>query len=102
MSGSYTFADGLPHAPGKDGVWTFCTVRDRRFYEEVKEGMDAEVRTPPLPAGAYDVGDGYLRPESGSVHQYESHELLRAASAEEASWALRSCRMGVPLEGATG
>ena len=61
-----------------DGEWTYCRGDgDRRFYSELVEGLrpagDSQLSNthppPIIPAGSYDVGDGFLF-EDGKVYDY--------------------------------
>lgn len=109
IKGRYVFADGLAYTEPTDGEWTYCRGDgDRRFYSELVEGLrpagDSQLSNthppPIIPAGSYDVGDGFLF-EDGKVYDYLTEpgstpigEPRRTASQDEEAWAKANCRRG--------
>ena len=96
VSGDYFFDDNLPYQ-AQD--WSYCTLADRRFHNELERGVAAEPQltnaqpTLKIPPTMYDVGDGYLDVSKQKVYTYDHHELRDAASWEGA-WAAEKCRVG--------
>ena len=50
-----------------------------------------------IPESTHDIGSGYYDPKDGQTYSYEG-EKQRAASMEEALWAVRKCRIGAKEE----
>ena len=48
---------------------------------------------PNIPAGTYDVGDGYFDASANEVFAYDGNRL-RKPTAEQAEWAKGNCRLG--------
>jgi len=104
VRGEYFFADGLAYVDPADAAWGYCQPNgDRRFYTELVNGLrpagDSQLanKHPPrkVPAGCYDVGDGFLNRQSGKVFAYGAGETeLRDATQEEEQWATEKCRFG--------
>ena len=99
VAGTYTFADGLQY---EEAGWSYCREGDRRFYRERKAGippagasmLSDKGKAPRIPAGTFDVGDGYLEPSTAKVHAYDDGTVVREAKEGEVEWALRTCRVG--------
>eukprot|EP00656_Telonema_subtile_P030653 TRINITY_DN33635_c0_g1_i1.p1 TRINITY_DN33635_c0_g1~~TRINITY_DN33635_c0_g1_i1.p1 ORF type:complete len:187 (-),score=31.71 TRINITY_DN33635_c0_g1_i1:174-734(-) len=99
IKGKYVFEDGLVY---DEHSWQYCPARDRRFYvggdedeEEPapqSEVIDDEVSSRPIeiPAGCYDVGDGYYYPKNNCVCVYTG-EFVRHPTKDEVDWITKSC-----------
>lgn len=86
--GTYSFKDGLPFQKER---WDYCSIADRRFWSEKNSGIkpagetqrvDASSRHS-LPAGTFDVGNGYYDPTTHMVHDYGTGLEIRQPSLEE-------------------
>lgn len=101
-NGTYFYDDELKYSTED---WVYCTDADRRFWTGIQRGIaladepQLTDKSPPMwiPASSFDVGDGYYDPLDNNVYSYDG-VLLRPASKEEATWAVRKCRIGVPDE----
>lgn len=99
IKGHYVFNDGLLY---EDKQWQYVSKNDRRFYTEVKEGLQPAGQTlltnekdpPKIPFGAYDTGNGYYEPDSGQVMSYDGKEVVATPGDLEAAWILDHCRRG--------
>jgi len=101
VGGRYFFADGLEYSE-KD--WSYCTMKDRRFWAEHQGGIQlqqymqltdaGETSTKDLKAGTYDLGDCYLDPKDDRLYHYDG-TYYRDPTPEELAWGKRKCRMGV-------
>jgi hypothetical protein len=98
IEGRYVFNDGLLY---EDKHWQYVSKKDRRFYTEVKEGLQPAGQTlltnekdpPKIPLGTYDTGNGYFNPDTRQVHSYDG-KVLSTPGEMEAEWILDHCRRG--------
>ncbi|KAK2152378.1 hypothetical protein LSH36_330g05036 [Paralvinella palmiformis] len=98
VKGKYTFADGLVF---EEENWEYCDGYDRRFYTEIKNGLQPAGRSqltnrvPPreIPDGCYDCGDGFYNPNTRVVQDY-NFKFLRNADDDEHNWIINTCRKG--------
>ncbi|CAK0905166.1 unnamed protein product [Prorocentrum cordatum] len=71
VEGKYLFKDELLYED-PDKNWQYVSQGDRRFYTEVRQGLNPAGKTlltneaapPPIPKGTYDYGSGYFDPKS--------------------------------------
>eukprot|EP00658_Telonema_sp_P-2_P021279 TRINITY_DN18469_c0_g1_i1.p1 TRINITY_DN18469_c0_g1~~TRINITY_DN18469_c0_g1_i1.p1 ORF type:complete len:195 (-),score=41.64 TRINITY_DN18469_c0_g1_i1:202-786(-) len=108
IKGKYVFEDGLVYDERR---WEYCPERDRRFYtasaeydqdeatfqdqlvtaaEADQECGTACAKPIEIPAGCYDVGDGYFDPSNKSVYTYDG-EFIRHPTKDEIDWIVKSC-----------
>ena len=100
--GDYTYADGLEY---KKENWEYCTLKDRRFYTEIKNGIKPAGETQltdnvdgdaKLEEGQYDAGDGYydFNIGDGKIRSFETGEVVRYLEPGEDKWLRNKCRKG--------
>jgi len=99
VSGTYEFADGLEYARED---WAYCTPEDRRFWSEQQAGdigaageLKRTDKTPrAIPAGTYDVGDGYFDAAADKVLAYGgSGDVVRDPTQAEKKWIVEKTRL---------
>merc|ERR1712217_237598 len=99
VEGKYLFNDGLLY---EDQNWQYVSQGDRRFYTEVKEGLQPAGKTlltnekvpPPLPKGTYDYGSGYFDPATEQIMSYDGKEVLGYVAEVDERWIKEHCRKG--------
>lgn len=99
--GTYYYADNLEYNTDN---WLYATDADRRFWTGIQYGIKLQekpqltdkVPSVWIPEGTYDTGDGYFNPD-GKIVRYTGI-ADHTATPEEANWASRKCRIGVPEE----
>jgi len=88
MEGEYEYYDGLKYDFDN---WNYCTLEDRRFYTEIKEGLRPAGATllvnkaegpKTIPKGSYDTGDGYYVPQDNTVYNYDGTPLRQPDDEE--------------------
>ena len=89
QQGKYYFKDELAYKPSG---WDYCTVKDRRFWDEIKNGISfgdkprvTNGEAPALPKGVYDLGDGYYDPAKRTIFDYKGKELSKPTDEEAAN-----------------
>eukprot|EP00039_Didymoeca_costata_P004215 m.71983 g.71983 ORF g.71983 m.71983 type:complete len:182 (+) comp12294_c0_seq1:85-630(+) len=95
--GEYTFKDGLKF---DEQDWSYCDEDDRRFYTERLEGIPAAGESKltnsgyveKIPAGTYDVGDGFFDPKKNEIYNYKGDKRLRVPTMEEGKRIMATCR----------
>ncbi len=109
VDGEYVFNDGLQYThPASE--WDYCTATDRRFRTEIEAGILPAGETqltnarpsPSIPDGCFDAVDGYYDPKRGEILTYDTHLVVRKASADEVAWITRKCAYGDGGNLATG
>ncbi|CAD7974725.1 unnamed protein product [Amoebophrya sp. A25] len=96
--GAYIFSDGLQFS---DQHWDYLSAKDRRFFIEVKDGLQPAGKTrltnagvPMIPEGGYyDCGEGFFAAKESCLYSYEM-ERIRRVLPEEAEWIKANCRRG--------
>jgi hypothetical protein len=99
IDGEYTYADGLSFKKEKEAEWNYCAEGDRRFYTEIIQGIQPlpftqltnNPKTPLIPVGTFDTGEGYFNPNDGIVYTYEGTGK-RKPEKDEVRWILQYCR----------
>jgi len=84
LTGTFVFEDGLEYDTSDD--WTYCTAKDRRYFEEIQQGIDPAGQSLPrtkkvasfeIPPKAFDVCDGYFDADRGAVFDYKTKSHTR-------------------------
>ncbi|ESO10767.1 hypothetical protein HELRODRAFT_167265 [Helobdella robusta] len=96
IEGRYIFPDELEY---KEENWEYCDGYDRRFFNEIKEGLKSSGHTRltnieptrEIPKGCYDCGDGFYRPDERIIVDYNMN-FLRCADDDEHEWIITCCR----------
>eukprot|EP00928_Gymnodinium_smaydae_P070082 TRINITY_DN54018_c0_g1_i1.p1 TRINITY_DN54018_c0_g1~~TRINITY_DN54018_c0_g1_i1.p1 ORF type:complete len:211 (-),score=24.18 TRINITY_DN54018_c0_g1_i1:116-694(-) len=106
IEGRYVFDDGLLY---EDRNWQYVSQGDRRFYTEVRKGLQPAGKTlltneptpPQIPIGTYDTGSGYFDPTTEQIMSYDGKEVLGYPAEVELRWIREHCRKGfeAPREG---
>lgn len=103
VDGGFIFEDGLQYLKVGHKFWDYCSANDRRFYQEIKDGISisgplrdhtSHPYAKNLPVGCYDAIDGYYDPRRHMIVSYETNEELRAPGSEEIDFILNHCRVG--------
>lgn len=85
IKGRYTFEDGLEH---KQIDWDYCMDKDRRYWFErlsqLAPGGEENIRShnngdvkPTKDNVSYDCIDGYFSTNTNSVHDFQTHKVVR-------------------------
>jgi hypothetical protein len=104
-TGSYIFSDGLEYKNINSKDWVYCSEKDPRFFEEIKNGnpndeSGLEFDCPrggkivALPAGCFDFGEGYYDPKKLSICSFQTGDPLRVPDKEEKEFIVTRCRKG--------
>lgn len=104
-SGSYVFSDGLEYKQVGTNTWDYCSEKDPRFYEEIKQGnpndeSGIEYDCPrgntvvALPSGTFDFGEGYYDPKKLSICSFTTSDPIRVPTKEEKEFIVTRCRKG--------
>jgi hypothetical protein len=97
IEGKYYFYDDLEF---KTKEWGYSTNKDRQFYTEVLQGLRPDGKTlitndidgpTKIPAGTYDVGDGYFDPIKRMICKYDG-TFMRELGPGEEEWIHNKCR----------
>lgn len=103
VDGGFIFGDGLQHRKVGYKYWDYCSRYDRRFYQEIKDGLPvgqrlrevtAHKHANDLPTGCYDTIDGYYDVKKHAVFSYTTNEVIRTPGHEEIDFILSHCRVG--------
>lgn len=80
VEGHYVFNDELLY---EDKNWQYISAKDRRFFTEVKQGLQpagktllTNEETQQIPEGTYDTGNGYYDPKSEEIKSYDGKETV--------------------------
>lgn len=96
IEGKYFFYDALEFEAKN---WEYSTTNDRRFYTEHSKGLRPDGKTlfvndekgpKQIPAGTYNVGDGYYDPAKRIICDYNGEEK-REVSVQEETWITEKC-----------
>ena len=102
VEGDYKFSDELEY---RKSDWDYCTLKDRRFYSEIKGGIkpagasqltDNKDGDPRLEEGQYDAGDGFydFNKRDGKVRSFKDGTVVRYLEPGEDKWLKNKCRAG--------
>lgn len=103
VEGGLVFKDGLQHLKIGYKYWEYCSRYDRRFYAEIKDGIQigdtlrdftSHPHANDLPKDCYDTIDGYYDAKKHAVYDYKTQDLIRTPNQEEIEFILTYCRVG--------
>ena len=85
-------------------IWNYCSTKDRRFYEEILEGLslngpflliNSHTKKLVLPPNLYDCGSGFYDLEKNMIFSSKTGEEIRSPDEKEKNWIIKNCRIGI-------